>query len=362
MTLSLLRQTDTQSNHEPYNAFGELPMPYAPQVKLPNGRSCIPQHYRRYLQTAASLRQIVADISLPDATLLFADVDSAGLYLQVGLIGRENYERGNVIRPHKLVYGRKWRIDVDTPTSEVIQTAFLAVKLARQHEIREMLTLRVGPGQGTSTPFSTHHDLPLMAANRDLLDVQACPLPMCRESVLTLLEGVMFGQRSIYIETVLLHRQRMIVDLKLGVPPLARLQEGDFVEYDGLALSIDLTQMTRAELLYQVMDALLRESDRQVAEQFQFQGFARFSRCIDPLDIARMSLATRPYTRDMANRHFAQEFRQQNYQVDASRAPSLGSGLLAERHRRQLDAYPNLAGHMPRGYALAASHAVCTAD
>lgn len=351
MSNNVLRLASSHSQFNTFNQWGEQPMPHAPQVCLPNGRHCIPQHYRRYKQTLASLQHIAGDISLPDATLLFADEDGSGLYLQVGLIGRENYERGSQIRPHKLVYGRKWRIDPDTPTSEVIQTAFLAVKLARQHEVRELLTLRVAPGKASSTPFSTHHDLPLMADNRDLFAARETLLPMTAEAISSLLESVRFGQRPIQIESVLTHRHRTIIDLQLGLPPLARMQEGDFSEYNHLTVSIELTQLTRAGLLHQLMDALLRESDRQVAEQFRFQGFARFSRDIDPLAISSLSLATRPYSRDMRDARFADTFREQNYQVDASRAPSLGSGALAQVIRRQLDAFPQLAGHMPRGYA-----------
>jgi hypothetical protein len=350
MSNKVLRLASSHSQFNSFNQWGEQPMPHAPEVCLPNGRHCIPQHYRRYNQTLASLQHIAGDISLPDATLLFADEDDSGLYLQVGLIGRENYERGRQIRPHKLVYGRKWRIDLDTPTSEVIQTAFLAVKLARQHEVRELLTLRVASGKGHSTPFSTHHDLPLMADNRELFAARETPLPMTAKAISSLLENVRFGQRPIQLESVLAHRHRTIIDLQLGLPPLARIQEGDFSEYNHLTVSIELIQLTRAGLMHQLMDALLRESDRQVAEQFRFQGFARFSREIDPLAIAQLSLATRPYSRDMRDARFADTFRKQNYQVDASRAPSLGSGALAQAIRRQLDAFPQLAGHLPMGY------------
>lgn len=351
MSKSVLRLARSQRSFDTYNQWGEQPMPNAPAVTLANGRRCIPQHYRRYYQTLASLQHIAAEISLPDASLLFADEDGAGLYLQVGLIGRENYERGSQIRPHKLVYGRKWRIDRDTPTSEVIQTAFLAVKLARQHEVRELLTLRVSPGNRTSTPFSTHHDLPLMAENRDLLATREAQQPITAALIAGCLEPVRFGQRPIQLEAMLTHRQRTIIDLRLGMPPLARLQEGDFSEYDNALVSIELTQASRTELLHQLMDALLRESDRQVAEQFRFQGFARFSREIDPFAISQLSLATRPYSRDMADSRFAGIFREQNYQVDASRAPALGEGMLAQQIRSQLDAFPQLAGHMPRGYS-----------
>lgn len=63
------------------------------------------------------------------------------MYVQIGLIGRENYERGPAVRRRKLVYGRKWRLDADTPSSEILQTMYLAIQKAREHEVRELLTV-----------------------------------------------------------------------------------------------------------------------------------------------------------------------------------------------------------------------------
>ena len=103
-------------------------MPQAPSVLLPNGNKVVPQHYLQFKQTLLSLREIINHIDEVPSTPIFADEDEQGMYIQVGLIGRENYDRGQYSRPHKLVYGRKWRIDSDTPTSEIIQTAFLAIK------------------------------------------------------------------------------------------------------------------------------------------------------------------------------------------------------------------------------------------
>ena len=58
----------------------------------------------------------------------------------------------------------------ELPSSEIIQTAFLAIKTAREHEVRELFRLKE---RGfTCTPFNNHHDLPLMAQHQSLLK---CP-------------------------------------------------------------------------------------------------------------------------------------------------------------------------------------------
>ena len=327
-------------------------MPFAPSVELANGRSCIPQHYLRYQQTPESLAELVHGIDFDAHTPVFAGSDAGGMYLQVGMVGRENYERGDLERPRKLVYGRKWRIDADAPSSEVIQTAFLAIKKAREHEVRELLTLRDPASGKTSTPFSSHLDLPLMAANPDL--VAAAEQNRERNTSLRLesfLEPARFGQRRMEVLDVLTRKNgSMVVDLQLGQAPQARRLEGDLPEFEGLAFTIVLQRLTQSDLLHEIMAALIAHSDRHVDEHFRYQGFARFSRCNDPMRIAQLSIATRPYARDRSNAHFNPVFQQMNYEVDASRAPQLGVGSLAEKNRNLIGAYDQLAGHMPQGY------------
>lgn len=328
-------------------------MPHAPSVELPNGTSCIPQHYLRYHQTPHTISAIVADLHFDNHTPVFAGADDHGMYVQVGLVGRENYDRAHAVRPRKLVYGRKWRIDADTPTSEVIQTAFLAIKKVREHEVREMLTICDSASGKVSAPFSSHLDLPLMARNTDLVfapDLRAQAAPTA--CIANLLEPVRFGQRQIAVLDVLPRPQGVtLVDLKLGTLPLARQIEGDMPEFDDLQFTVLLKTVDRRELLHEIMAAMVAHSDRQVDEHFTYQGFARFSRTNDPLRIAQLSIATRPYARDAANAKFMPVFKAMNYAVDASRAPSLGLGRLAQKNRRVIDAHgPQLAGHMPQGY------------
>ncbi|MBE9609533.1 hypothetical protein [Chitinilyticum piscinae] len=329
---------------------GETSMPHAPVVELDNGEQCIPQHYLRYRHMLASISQLAGQVEFDAHTLLFAGEDHGGMYVQAGLIGRENYDRSNALRARKLVYGRKWRIDADTPTSEIIQTLYLAIKKAREHEVRELLTLRAADGK-TSAVFSHHHDLPLLARQRERLHVQPAAVSDPVDALRGQLAALRFAQRPIeLVQAELRANGQWLIDLRLGEPPLARKQEGDFAEYDGLALTLLLPEGRLHELPYALMDALVAHSDRHVDEHFRFQGFARFSRNNAVQAIAALSLQTRPYARDMADARFERVFRASNYEVDASRAPVLGEGELGRKNRQLLDTQTGLLGHMPRGY------------
>ncbi|WP_297576382.1 hypothetical protein [uncultured Deefgea sp.] len=347
MTLRPLQHTQTQP--------GEIAMPFAPSVVLNNGQQCIAQHYLRYQHTLDSITQIASQIEFDQHTPIFAGQDHSGLYIQVGLIGRENYDRSNTLRPHKLVYGRKWRIDSDTPTSEIIQTIFIAIKKAREHEVRELLTLRNRAGK-TSAALSNHHDLPLMAQQRDQLlrTTQAIADPVA--SIRQQLAELRFAQRQIELVSVEQRtNQSYLIDLQLGEAPLARKLEGDFSEFDQLAITLILRHDQLHQLAYALMDELIAHSDRHVAEQFRFQGYPRFSRSNDLMAIANLSMQTRPYARDMANKSFERIFRASNYDVDASRAPALGMDKLGQKNRQLIDGFTELLGHLPQGYLQASS-------
>lgn len=327
----------------------ETPIHQAPAVTLADGGSFIPQHYLRYSHTLASVQEIASRVRFADEVLIFAHEDKQGMYIQIGMVGRENYERGNTIRPLKLVYGRKWRIDADTPTSEIVQTIFLAIKKMREHEVRELLTLRDETSGKASTPFSTHHDVHVLARFAPPGTPTATTAD-ASEAIVSWLDPVRFGQRRIALLEVNQHRGgSWIVDLVLGMLPLARAMEADLPEFNHLALTIVLKELSRSELLHQIMQAMIDHSDRAVEAAFQYQGFARFSRTLDPATIAGLSIAARPYARDARNAAFSESFKASNYEVDASRAPALGKGRLADINRHKLAQFTNLSGHMPKG-------------
>ncbi len=120
---------------------GEEPLTNAPIIELGNGKSCIPQHYLFYKHSLKSVEQIVALVDFDESYPVFACEDEKGIYVQVGVIGFDNYHR--LSSDKKIVYGRKWRIETQLPSSEIIQTIFLAIKKAREHEIRELFRLEV---------------------------------------------------------------------------------------------------------------------------------------------------------------------------------------------------------------------------
>ncbi|MFO1250434.1 MAG: hypothetical protein U1E77_04665 [Inhella sp.] len=340
-------------------APGELTMPGAPTVTLSNGCACVPQHYLQFRHDARSVQSLLAEVACDAHSLLFAAEDGGGVYVQVGLIGRENYERGAGARPLKLVYGRKWRIDPDTPSSEIVQTAFLALQKAHEHEVRELLTLRDATGVRVSTPLSNHLDLPLMAAFPELTAAEPEPQALDRplaEAVREWLSLCQFAQRPLE----LLRCEDWGVDgaalwVRIGSPPAARAAEGELAHFDGQVLRLQLAQASRVELVFALMDALIHCSNRRIEEAFRFRGFARFSRRNDPARIAQLSRQLRPYARDLRRPEFAAEFQRRNYDTDASRAPRWPSGALARVNAEKLTPHRHLSGHLPQGYARAAA-------
>ena len=199
----------SKSIHNDYsgNKYGETPLPYAPKINLTYSFSAknqhlndmsssnvnsinedhqeiIPQQYLDVNRSLKSVENILAKISLPDDYLLFAGQHESVIFLQVGIIGYENYpENKEQKESKKIVYGRRWMLEPTTPTSEVVQTAYLAVKKAREHELREhvffttLSTTLTAQGNLESqkdtvqkrqnhrtTPFNSHMDLPVMTA------------------------------------------------------------------------------------------------------------------------------------------------------------------------------------------------------
>ena len=322
---------------------GETPMPLAPCIALDNGEHCIPQHHLQFAQTVETVSAILSEIEALDDMLLFCGSDEAGLHLQVGVIGPDTYDRSRQ-RPQRLVYGRKWRIEAYTPTSEVIQTALLAIKKACEHEVRELLTFQDAAGK-RATPFSTHGDLPLMAHYPELVSGEAAGQPEWRQW----LAALRFDGREIRPGDLLVRPNGSVVlDLVLGEAPAGRAPRDGFEQ---VALTVLLPALERTALLHEIMSALIQHSERLVDEQFRYRGLARFSRTLDPWRVARLSVVTR--AREQAHEAFEPLRQQANYEVDRRRVPSLGAGRLAEQNRQRLLRAGPLDGHMPLEWLVA---------
>lgn len=321
---------------------GETPMPLAPCIQLMNGKYCIPQHYLQYEQTVDSVSAILNDIEAVDDILLFCGQDDDGLYLQAGSVGPDNYKRKGGPGGRRIVYGRRWRIDTYIPTSEVIQTAFLAIKKACEHEVRELLTIHDRDSGRTGTPFSTHLDLPLMAHFPELVVRETG----CAEQALmeTWLQGVRFDGRDIRVDDVAIRRNgNIVVDLAFAAASTPLVRSG----FEDLPMTIVLREFGAASLVHEMMNALIRRSDRLVDEQFRYRGFARFSHKVDPLRLTQLSILTR--TAGLPDEQFELVRTALNYDTDTRRVPSLGTGMLAHRNRLALWQEDELGGQMPIG-------------
>lgn len=330
-----------------YVGFGGVLMPMAKSINIETVGNFYPQHYYTYNQTLGSLSSILSQISSLNNILLFAGEDNDSLYLQVGNIGHENYPNADHSHPPKLVYGRKWRIDRDTPTPEIVQTALLAIQKVREHEVRELLVWRDPSTAAASTPFSCHQDVQLIAGYlRKHRSSQTTESDLT--SIETLIPQLSFGGRQLNVVTQLpLADNRCLLEICLSKPTA---KHGSFNEFDEARVSLVLDGWSVALFLHELMDALIRISDIYTENTFMFAGVQRFNRQVDPRIIGKLSVLSRPYKKHMADQEFLKSFNRMNYQVDKKRAPQLGSGQLSELNKAKLYQHNALDGHMPVGY------------
>lgn len=346
---------------------GESVIDFAPKVTLPNGRECVPQHFLRYQHTRATVEAILNDVECHDRYLIFvgentsahqlaepqanqehsrenhqeASQESGQVYLQVGVIGPDNYQ---VTSEDKLVYGRKWRVETDLPSSEMIQTAFLAVQKAREHEIRERLTINAN-GRIT-TPFNHHHDLPLMAQNAGLLLATSNVSPqLCsnepQQSLQAALTTLRYDHATAQLQRVeCLSDNLWLVQVRFESAANSILEE----VLDGLSLNMLVTELSWNHFLHTLMAELVAVSNRWVAEHFTYKGFARFSEKVQVTQISQLSSTTRGLNIDDASH---QAHANLQYGVDANRRPVLPNTNYSQSLEHKLQKYEPLQGVKP---------------
>lgn len=320
------------------NSFGETPLAYAPSIKLANGERAVPQQFLDVNRQLDNLCNVLAEISLPSAYQLFAGQEGSCLYLIVGVIGHENYAGNKTgVMDDKIVYGRRWLIEGSTPTSEIVQTAMLAVKKVREHEARELFTVRINQGRNTTTPFNCHLDLPLMAANCGELLAGEYKAEEPIEELLARVRVAGLGVRPVKVHHL---SDSMLFELKLEG------QSRYFPELEGSIVTVNCCKDSNGDFLHQLMSELIQKSDRFVEESMCFKGFARFSRRINPLDLAHFSYVTRNI--EATDPRFDRNFEDMSYKVDAAKAPSYNLGVLGDRQRAAIEGIDALMGYLPR--------------
>lgn len=318
---------------------GESPIAQAPVIMIDGQTACIPQHFLQYAHSRRSVEALLSRITYDPHFQVFvgeeASQDSPSLYIQIGIIGPDNYGlHTNRSRP-KIVFGRRWRVEPNLPTSEIIQTVFLALKKAREHEIRERFTLRVD--HRVTTPFNNHHDLPLMARRAEAFEARQTP---CDIDVV--IAAVRYGNRRFHVEAhTPLPTGQTVTTLRYDV------QNESEAEFLNASIHViwdrDATN-PGADFLHGFIHALIEKSDAHVDAHFRFDGFARFSKSVDPFAIAALSVAVRQtpasvITDTKTAGQFNQNFEAERYETDATRIPALPRSPYNDALRETLSAF-----------------------
>jgi len=330
-----------------YQELGGRLISQAKKVKIDTVGDVFPQHYYTYHQDVGSLSRILSLIKAPAGFILFSGQDHHGLYLQVGIIGRENYVRAGKPDISKLVYGRKWRIDADTPTTEIVQTTLLAVQKVREHEVRELLSW-TDPANGIrATPFSCHQDIHLLTLHFTHNKPQSTAQNNEAELKQLISQLHLAGRELTLLQLVSLGAGRLLIELGLSA---AVTPNDSFADLGHSPISLVLQEANLSHFMHELMEQLILLSNRYCQEHFSFCGVNRFSREYDPRIIAGLSRRSRPYKKHMADTSFSAVFERVNAEIDKNRAPHLGGGLLGQMNKNILEKRPALGGFMPKNY------------
>jgi len=327
--------------------WGELPLPFAPQIRLNQNDPIVPQQYLQVERNVSNVEAILQEIGFRDDYILFAGEENGVISLQVGIIGCENYPyNAQQAVENKIVYGRRWLIEPTTPTSEVVQTAMLAIKKAREHELRENVFILLEE-QIKTTPFNTHMDLPLMKSNPGFFEPEPSTghqdlAQKVRDGVNSVLNDFKLKSFEIQLDSIIpITNDKSLVELVIKPS-----EEGvHFPEFIDCGVSIVCRDFNESEFMYELMNELIKISERYVEEQLTFDGFARFSQKVCPKRVAEFSYQTRNLQN--IDPRFHQHFRQMSYDVDSSKAPTFSSGILGEKQRQIIEKNNVSAGYLP---------------
>jgi len=320
---------------------GEIAANNAPKAVLDDGRACIPQHYLKYQHTLESVEELILKLEYSDKYPVFVSQDEQGITIQIGIIGVDNYSSNRQSDAMKIVYGRKWRVEPQLPTAEIVQTVFLAIKKAREHEVRELF--RFTNMDKETTPFNTHHDLIMLINSKEQLERPTSAVSWGQ--LQSELDCISYDHASFTILDIEnRHDKYWLVEIEVFAENMTKLPE---LRSNSLLVLV-LEQLTLNALLYQLMAELIRLSDRDVDEHFTYSGVARFSHKNDIKVIADISAKTRGLHKAVHAAEFEKNWRNDNYLVDQSRVPQLKASELSTRIKRLLTSFNNIEGMLPK--------------
>lgn len=340
-----MESTELLTNSQIELQKGEWAFENSPTTTLLDGKECVPQHYLNYHHTLASVEALVANTSFSDDYSIFVSEDQGGVYIQIGIIGKDNYLPMNANNKTKIVYGRKWRVEKKLPSAEILQTVFLAIKTAREHELREKFQVLVN-GKNT-TPFNNHQDYKLLcqifsakqaqkvAENKPttlLADIEWADLQLA-------LDKIHYDDASFIIKAM---EKRIsgywLIELEIIAGEKTTLSELSQHQYIVLTLLPENMPnqgntpghkpLTKDAVYYELIQQLVQLSNRYVEENFLFEGVARFSRNHQVQSIAELAINTRQLHKNI--NEFEQLWRNKNIETDLSRVPNLPPQAIEE--------------------------------
>ena len=327
-------------------ADAEIPIQGAPSIPVNDSQECIPQHYLSYEHTYKSVCDIINDIKFDERFPIFVSQENDALLIQVGIIGHDNYKTNNQLNPLHIVYGRKWRVEKNLPSAEVIQTALLALQKAKEHEMRELFGLFDRVSGKYSTPFNGHHDTPLLVNTLDAVSQQnSSGLTTVEQDELPLLLSLcQFDSQALRLkQSIRVDEQRYVADIQLyRTSNIHSSQTALCPELHGRCFTILIESNDPNVILNQMMTQLIHLGHRYVAEQFTYRGYRRFSQHTDVFAIGEISIATHNKSWS-SNADFSVAIKANNQAVDATRVPILSQTVSSSLGEQFYD----IAGHKP---------------
>jgi hypothetical protein len=197
----------------------------------------------------------------------------------------------------------------------------------------------------TSTPFNTHHDLPLISNNSDLLQREKINelrvFSQLKKRVKMALAKISYDHAILKLYALEQRSNRLwLVDLTLE--PQAKTS---LPELENTTITLLLNSLSLSSLYFSLMDYFIALSDKHLDENFIYRSFARFSRDNNVIAISELSVATRQ--KNNKNNTFLTHFEKHNYETDKTRVPKLNSGALSEKIKQELIKFSPLEGILP---------------
>jgi len=116
--------------------------------------------------------------------------------------------------------------------------------------------------------------------------------------------------------------KKYLIELKLSPLSPIKIKEKSFHEFDQISFLFLSPELNLSNIIYSLMDEILRQNKIYCEENFLFDKQARFSRKLCPVKLAKLSITTREKSYLIQNQDFQKRFKINNEQVDSTRLPS----------------------------------------